>query len=198
MAADPELVLASTSPRRRDLLGALGFTFRAESPGIDEARRPGEAPAAYARRLAAEKARAVAERLEAPAHVLGADTVVVLGDEVLGKPSGAEEAAEMIRALSGRAHEVVTGIALQAPDVLHQQAVITRVRFRPLSEREIAWYVGTGEAFDAAGAYKLQGLGGVLVATIDGSHSNVIGLPLAETVALLATAGVRLPWEDQG
>lgn len=195
MAAPMDLVLASSSPRRRALLEDLGLAFRVVAPEVDEARRPGEAPAAYARRLASDKVRAVAGRLDAPAAVLGADTVVVLGDEVLGKPEGAAGAREMIRALSGRAHRVITGVALAAGGDVQAQAVITRVRFRPLAEREIDWYVGTGEALDAAGAYKIQGRGGVLVTDIEGSHSNVIGLPLAETLALLAGAGIALPWE---
>lgn len=177
------------------MLESLGLTLRVVAPDIDETRRPGEVPAAYARRLAAEKARAVAATLEAPALVLGADTTVVLGDEVLGKPGDEDDAARMLRALSGRSHEVITGIALADENVVHQQAVVTRVHFRPLTEREIAWYVATGEPFDAAGAYKIQEKGAVLVSEIEGSVTCVVGLPLAETLALLEEAGLELPWE---
>ncbi len=186
------LVLASASPRRRDLLGQLGLRFTVAAADLDETPRPDEAPEAYVLRLAREKARAVASRFP-DTWVLAADTTVVLGRELLGKPRDEAEAREMLTRLSGRTHEVHTGVALagRADEAL---VVRTRVTFRTLSAGEIAWYVGTGEPRDKAGAYAIQGKGGFLVAAIEGSPTNVIGLPLGETLALLTRAGVPLAW----
>jgi septum formation protein len=186
------LVLASASPRRRDLLGQLGLTFTVAAADIDETPRPGEPAADYVLRLAREKARTVAAR-HPEAWVLAADTTVALGAELLGKPRDAAEARAMLSRLSGRTHEVHTGVAL-AGRAEASTVVATRVTFRTLSAEEIAWYAGTGEPLDKAGAYAVQGRGGFLVARVDGSPTNVIGLPLGETLALLAGAGVPLPW----
>jgi septum formation protein len=196
MSAEPRLILASASPRRHALLTALGLPFRAETSQVPEVRRPKEAPPAYARRLAAEKASAVADRNDGALPVLAADTVVCLGDRVLEKPESAEAAVETLTALSGRTHRVVTGVAVSFAGTVHQQAVITEVRFRTLTPAEIAWYVGTGEPMDKAGAYAIQGTGSFLIEAIDGSPSNVVGLPLAETLDLLRGVGLRLPWES--
>ncbi|HYV46913.1 MAG TPA: Maf family protein [Myxococcaceae bacterium] len=186
------LVLASASPRRRALLQGLGVAFDAVAPGLDESVRPGEPPRDYVLRVAVEKAAAGA-RLRPGALVLAADTSVVLGDRILGKPAGEAEAREMVRALSGRRHSVLTGVALDG--AARASAVVeTAVWFRPLSEAEIAWYASTGEPLDKAGAYAIQGAGGVLVQRIEGSASNVVGLPLAETAELLRQAGFPLPW----
>ncbi len=186
------LVLASASPRRRDLLGQLGLRFTVAAADLDETPRPAEAPEAYVLRLAREKAQAVAGRFPG-AWVLAADTPVVLVMELLGKPRDEAEARDMLSRLSGRTHEVHTGVALagRADEAL---VVRTRVTFRALSAGEIAWYAGTGEPLDKAGAYAIQGKGGFLVAAIEGSPTNVIGLPLGETLALLQRAGVPLPW----
>jgi septum formation protein len=186
------LVLASASPRRRELLGQLGLRFTVAAADIDETPRPDEAPEAYVLRLAREKARAVASRFPG-AWVLAADTTVVLGRELLGKPRDAAEAREMLSRLSGRTHEVHTGVALagRAEEAL---VVRTRVTFRTLGPEEIAWYASSGEPLDKAGAYAVQGKGGFLVEALEGSPTNVIGLPLGETLALLARAGVPLPW----
>lgn len=186
------LVLASASPRRRDLLGQLGLRFTVAAADLDESPRVGEAPEAYVLRLAREKAQAVAGRFPG-AWVLAADTTVVLGMELLGKPRDEAEARDMLSRLSGRTHEVHTGVALagRADEAL---VVRTRVTFRSLSAGEIAWYAGTGEPLDKAGAYAIQGKGGFLVAAIEGSPTNVIGLPLGETLALLTRAGVPLAW----
>jgi septum formation protein len=187
------LVLASASPRRRELLGQLGLSFEVSAADIDETPRPGEAATAYVLRLAQEKARAVTAR-HPGAWVLAADTTVALGDELLGKPRDASEARGMLGRLSGRTHEVHTGVALAGPGGEHSTVVRTRVTFRSLSLGEVEWYVGTGEPLDKAGSYAVQGKGGFLVAAVEGSPTNVIGLPLGETLELLARAGVPLPW----
>lgn len=186
------LVLASASPRRRELLSQLGLTFTVSAADIDETPHPVEEAGAYVLRLAREKARAVAAR-HPGAWVLAADTTVALGPELLGKPRDAGEARAMLSRLSGRTHEVHTGVALAGR---HEEALVvrTRVTFRTLSPGEMAWYADTGEPLDKAGAYAVQGKGGFLVAAVEGSPTNVIGLPLGETLALLERAGVPLPW----
>jgi septum formation protein len=188
----PRLVLASQSPRRRELLAQLGLALDVRPSDADEAVHPGEPPRDYVLRVAREKARAVPGDL-----VLAADTAVVLGDEVLGKPAGDDDARRMLRALSGTEHEVLTAVVVRrgAPPLELEELVSTRVRFARLSEAQIAWYVGTGEPRDKAGAYAIQGAGGAFVLSVAGSVSNVVGLPLAETAALLRTAGLALPWE---
>lgn len=188
------LVLASQSPRRRELLEQLGIPLEVRPAHADEAVLPGEDARAYVLRVAREKARAVEGAL-----VLAADTAVVLRGEVLGKPRDADDARRMLRALSGTVHEVLTGVCVRrsAPALgIELDAVVsTEVRFAPLSEAEIAWYVRTGEPLDKAGAYAIQGAGGAFVVRVDGSVSNVVGLPLAETADLLRRAGLALPWE---
>jgi septum formation protein len=187
-----ELVLASQSPRRRELLGLLGLTPSVRPALTDETRRPAEPAEDYVRRVAREKAAAVEGEL-----VLAADTAVVLGDEVLGKPRDPEDARRMLRALSGRTHRVLTGVCLRrrppAPEL--EALVSTEVWFETLSPAQVDWYVASGEPLDKAGAYALQGAGGAFVCEVRGSVSNVIGLPLHETAALLSLAGLALPWE---
>lgn len=187
------LVLASGSPRRRDFLSQLGLTFTVSAADIDETPRPGEEAGPYVLRLAREKAAVVASRSPG-AWVLAADTTVALGTELLGKPRDSAEARAMLGRLSGKTHDVHTGVALAGR---HEEALVvrTRVTFRELSAAEIAWYVGTGEPVDRAGAYAIQGQGGFLVASVDGSPTNVVGLPLGETLALLERAGVPLAWK---
>ncbi|RKH40057.1 Maf family protein [Corallococcus sicarius] len=190
------LVLASASPRRKDLLAQLGLRFTVAAADIDETPMAGEIARNYVHRLAVEKARAVAAR-HPDAWVLAADTTVALGSDLLGKPRDAQEARAMLGQLSGQTHEVFTGIAV-AGRAQASQVVRTQVTFRALSREEIAWYADTGEPLDKAGAYAIQGKGGFLVASIEGSPTNVIGLPLGETLALLAQAGVPLPWRAPG
>lgn len=190
------LVLASASPRRRELLGQLGLAFEVSAADIDETPHPGEAAPAYVLRLAREKARTVATRTPG-AWVLAADTTVVLGEELLGKPRDTSEVREMMTRLSGRTHEVQTGVALAGPSDGDALVVRTRVTFRALSPEEIAWYASTGESLDKAGGYAIQGKGGFLVERIEGSPTNVIGLPLGETLGLLARCGVPLPWSPK-
>ncbi|ATB27153.1 Maf family protein [Melittangium boletus] len=188
-----QLVLASASPRRRELLGQLGLAFEVSAADIDETPRAGETAGAYVLRLAQEKARTVATRRPGT-WVLAADTTVALEDTLLGKPHDAAEARRMLGLLSGRTHEVHTGVALAGPGAEHATVVRTRVTFRSLSPEEITWYAATGEPLDKAGSYAIQGKGGFLVASVEGSPTNVIGLPLGETLELLGRAGLALPW----
>jgi len=197
------LVLASASPRRRDILQQLGLTFEVIESDVPEPERERERPEAYAAGLAALKAQAVAERLaeqsspqNRDAFVLGADTIVVVDDRVLGKPRDDAHAREMVSLLAGRFHEVITAVALrrvgaqEAWDI----AVRTRVAFRPLSASEVERYVETGEGRDKAGSYAIQGVGTGVVRAIEGSHSSVVGLPASETIALLQQAGALESW----
>ncbi len=174
------LILASASPRRAELLTAARIPFETLPVDIDETPLPGETPDAHVRRLAAEKARAAAAQRPG-ATVLGADTVVVVDDRILGKPRDAADAAAMLRALSGRAHEVLTGVAVHGPSASPTVIEIarTRVWFCPLSEQDISHYVASGEPLDKAGAYAIQGIASRFVERIDGSYSNVVGLPVA-------------------
>lgn len=188
----PRLVLASASPRRRELLGQLGLRFEVVAANIDETPHPQEPAEAYVLRLAREKAGSVAAR-HPEDWVLAADTTVALGGELLGKPASVEEARSMLQRLSGRTHEVYTGVAL-AGRAEGSLVARSRVTFRELSMAEIDWYAASGEPLDKAGSYAVQGKGGFLVASVEGSPTNVIGLPLAEAVALLERAGVPMPW----
>ncbi|MBL8936677.1 MAG: septum formation inhibitor Maf [Archangium sp.] len=187
-------ILASGSPRRRELLGQLGLSFEVQAADLDESAHVGERPARYVERLAREKASAVHSKRPG-SIVLAADTSVVVDDVILGKPGAdAREGAAMLRRLSGRTHQVMTGVAVAGASV-ESLVVTSDVVFRPLSEAEIAWYVSTGEGRDKAGGYGSQALAGVFISEIRGSATSVIGLPLAEAVELLRRAGVRLPWE---
>ncbi len=195
MGQRAHLVLASASPRRRELLAQLGIPFDVVPADVDEAVHAGEDARAYVRRVAREKASRAAQRVGAGARVLAADTSVVIDGEVLGKPGDAEEAKRMLRRLSGRPHAVYTAVALDKPS-RDEVLVKTTVHFRALGEDELSWYVATGEPMDKAGAYGIQGRAGMFVERVEGSVSNVIGLPLAETVGLLERAGLPLPWRD--
>jgi len=172
------LVLASASPRRRQLLDMLGLEHRVVPPDVDESRRDGEDPAGYVLRLAEDKARAVAAR-EPAALVLAADTTVVLGPDLFGKPATPAEAADMLRRLSGRTHQVYTGVALAFRDRIESALDVSDVTFRPLDAATIAAYVATGEPMDKAGAYAIQGRASKFVDRVEGCYFNVIGLPLA-------------------
>lgn len=187
---EARLVLASASPRRAALLRALGIPFRVVVSGVDESLRAGEDGAVAAERLARAKASSVA--LTSGLPVLGADTVVVCDGAILGKPESAEDAARMLGALSGRTHEVVTGVALAAAGALRSGIEQTTVRFASLSEEQIAWYVATGEPFDKAGAYHVDGGGAAFIESVSGSPSNVAGLPLRLVLRLAREAGLVL------
>ncbi|MGA2712181.1 MAG: Maf family protein [Bryobacteraceae bacterium] len=173
------LVLASRSPRRAELLQAAGFEFTVRVAEVDETPREGESPREYVLRLAEEKARAVAA--DDGEIVLAADTTVVLDSEIMGKPADSADAARMLRALSGQRHEVITGICLRRGMQVVSDLASTAVWFAELSDAEIADYVASGEPMDKAGAYGIQGLASRFIDRIDGSYTNVVGLPVALT-----------------
>lgn len=182
------LILASESPRRAELLSAAGFQFDVVPPGIDETPHPGEPPEVYVERAAREKAVQV-ECRESGTVVLAADTVVVVDGLLLGKPRDDEEAAAMLKRLSGRSHEVLTGVALRAVHEVLTAVERTAVHFLPLSDEEIAWYVASGEPRDKAGAYAVQGLASRFIHRVEGSYSNVVGLPVSTVYQMLKRLG---------
>ena len=183
------LVLASASPRRAELLTSAGFSFDVAPADIDETRRPAEAPETYALRVAREKAAAVHQRFP-DAAILAADTVVVAGAHLLGKPADAADAARMLALLSGATHVVQTAVVLRLGTRQDEEVAKTQVRFAPLSSAEIAWYVATGEPEGKAGAYAIQGRAARFVVSIEGSWSNVVGLPVSTVYRMLRTAGL--------
>lgn len=185
----PVLILASGSPRRRALLDLLGVPHVVRPAAIDERPEPGEDPVAFCRRAARDKALHVA-RTESELPVLAADTVVAVDGDCLGKPSGADDAVAMLRRLSGREHEVHTAMALVTPGRCGHLVDTAVVRFRVLDDQLIAWYVGTSEPMDKAGAYAVQERGGLLVESITGSPHTVVGLPIHRLSELWADAGL--------
>ena len=188
MPLEPVLILASASPRRAELLTSAGYHFVVEPADVDESLLPGEPAEAYALRVARAKTNAIAARHPHDRVVLGADTVVVAGSEILGKPVDAADAARMLTRLSGTVHEVLTAVVVRSPDAELAEVVRTRVHFIDLSAEDIAWYVGTGEPDGKAGAYGIQGRAARFVDWIEGSWSNVVGLPLATVARMLAEA----------
>jgi septum formation protein len=196
------LILASGSPRRRELLTQAGYTFEVRPANIPEDPRPGEDPIVYVTRLAREKAETVFREVgasgslrasaeaESSLKVLGADTTVTLDNAILGKPADAEDAARMLRLLSGRTHRVITGVALVTAKRTEVAAEVTAVRFLTLSDEEIAAYIATGEPMDKAGAYGIQGRAAKWIPRIEGCYFNVVGLPLALVSSMLETASV--------
>jgi septum formation protein len=181
------IILASQSPRRREILTQAGYRFEVRVSGLHEEREPGEGPDRYVQRLARDKARAVAAGAEE--WVLAADTTVVVDGEVLEKPADAGDAARMLRLLSGRAHEVLTGVCLRRGGMEMVAVERTRVEFVALSEQSIEDYVASGEPFDKAGGYAIQGLASKFVRRIEGCFFNVVGLPVSRVGLLLAEAG---------
>jgi septum formation protein len=184
------VVLASASPRRHELLAQIGVQFVVRVPDIDESPSEGEAPLDYVRRLASAKAAAITAT--ADELVIAADTTVDLGSLILGKPSDDRDATSMLRRLSGRTHQVHTGVAVRLGDQEFVDVCTTAVTFVELDDSTIGWYVSTGEPMGKAGSYAIQGAGAALVSSIEGSVSNVIGLPLHTVVELAAFAGVEL------
>ena len=182
------LVLGSASPRRRELLAQIGVEPDQISPAdIDESPLQRELPRPYARRISLEKAHAVSASEDA--LILCADTVVAVGRRILGKPEHADAARTYLSLLSGRRHRVITGVALRWNERVWQRDVVTTVQFKRLSEDEINWYIRSGEWEGKAGGYAIQGKGAAFIPTVQGSYSNVVGLPLAETAGLLSGAG---------
>ena len=181
------LVLASQSPRRAEILKQAGFPFLVRPANVPEELRPRETPVDFVRRLAREKAFAVERGRDEV--ILGADTVVVAGGEVLGKPAGPEDAVRMLRLLSGREHHVLTGICLRAPERDIVDSALTKVFFAPLGEEEISSYVASGEPMDKAGAYAIQGLASKFVDRIEGCYFNVVGLPVSLVYHRLSEIG---------
>ena len=194
-----KLILASASPRRAEILRNAGIPFEVRAILLDETRRPGELRGDYVRRLALSKARSAANESGEIGDCLfiGADTIVVAGDEILGKPTSEPDARRMLRLLNGAVHEVHTGLAVfRRPGVM--EGIIdetTRVTFAPLSDEEIESYIATGEPFDKAGAYAIQGIAGRYITRIDGCYFNVVGLPLARLWSLLCDFGWSEPQE---
>ena len=188
------VILASASPRRRELLTMAGIAFRVEAADIDETLQPGESPATYVQRLAVEKAQAVWARYKHsddsadPITVLGADTTVVCDGELLGKPVDQADARRMLTLLSGRTHQVLTGVAAITRKATVSEVEITQVFFDLIGERELIEYLASGEPMDKAGAYGIQGYAGRWIPRIEGCYFNVVGLPLARTMAVMARA----------
>jgi septum formation protein len=183
-----KLVLASQSPRRREILERAGFDFTVRVAGVPEEPEAGESPDAYVRRLSRSKALAV--RREADEVILGADTVVVLDEHILEKPRDTEDAARMLRMLSGRTHSVLTGICLLHADDVVEDHAETRVHFTGMSERDVAGYIESGEPMDKAGAYAIQGLASKFIDRIEGCYFNVVGLPVALVYSRLRLLGI--------
>ncbi len=190
MSQAPPIILASRSPRRAELLERLGLEFEIEVPEIDESYVDHEMPATHAERLAREKAVAIAHR-RPEALVIGADTIVVLGSDVLGKPRDEAEAVEMLQRLAGREHEVFTGVAVAGQGRIESELERVRVRFRNLDREACEAYTATGEPLDKAGAYGIQGFGSALVEEIHGDYFAVMGLPVVCTLKLLERFGWR-------
>ncbi len=190
-SATPDVILASQSPRRRELLDQMGLAYRTFSSAIDERCGPKEAAEPYALRMAREKALVAVSELGRELPVLAADTVVVVDGAILGKPADQADATAMLERLSGRSHHVISALALvDINGAMQQEASLTAVSFRPLKRREIQAYVATGESMDKAGAYAIQGLAAAFIARIEGSYSGVMGLPLYETAELLRHIGI--------
>ena len=187
----PRLILASTSPRRAGILRTVAWPFETCPVDVDETRQPGEEAATYVQRLAVAKAQAAAGPGVAGSTIIGADTVVVIDEEILGKPRDEDDARRMLRQLSGRWHKVLTGIALVngAPSEIRVAHETTEVKFAAMTEDEIDWYVASGEPMDKAGAYAIQGLGARFVEGIRGDYFNVMGLPVRLLYGLVTKSG---------
>jgi len=191
------LILASGSPRRKQLLSQLGLAFEVRVSDIDETPFKSESPVAYVERLSREKAASIASQVDKEHIVLAADTTVVLEGNILGKPESKEHGVNMLMALSGTSHQVLTGVSVTGCDRVSTLSVETEVKFRKLTRSEALWYWGTGEPQDKAGSYGLQGIGAAFVESLSGSYSNVIGLPLSETIDLLREYGVACLGQEE-
>ncbi len=193
----PHIILASASPRRRELLAQMGVIFEALAVEADENPWPGETPEQYVNRVAAEKSLLGQKRCNSILPVLGADTEVVLDGEVFGKPRDFAHAQDMLKRLSGREHAVLSGVSLRFGDKHWQALSISQVTFRLVTDVEIEAYWASGEPRDKAGGYAIQGLGAVFIKRLEGSFSGVMGLPVFETAGLLREAGIRIPMRER-
>ena len=187
----PRLILASGSPRRRELLASIGLEFDVMPSDVPERRTADETAEEYVARLSREKARAIATR-HPGRWVIAADTTVVCGDEMLEKPADAEDARRMLATIAGQTHVVYTGVTVKRldPEYAETHVATTEVRMLPLADHEIEWYVATGEPLDKAGGYAAQGIGAIFIDSIHGSYTNVVGLPLALLFQMLRKAGI--------
>jgi septum formation protein len=194
------IILASTSPRRKELLQSVGIQFEIVAPSSDESLLGSENPKVYVLRLASEKALSVSLNLEGDFLVIGADTIVVVDNEILGKPSNEEEARAMLSKISGREHNVLTAFCIAQPknNVLHSEVVDTKVRVKTLEPQEIQGYIKTGEPMDKAGAYGIQGIGAFMIRGISGSYTNVVGLPIVEVLEALNKLGALRLFSGDG
>lgn len=188
--SEPALHLASSSPRRRELLSTLGIEFSYAGVDVDESALPGESPSAMVLRLAQLKARTACESGAHKIPVLGADTAVILDDRMFGKPASKQDALDMLACLSNRTHEVLTGVAVIAGDTLDTALSRTEVQFREIRPDEAEAYWQSGEPAGKAGAYAVQGIGGIFVSSVSGSYTGVVGLPIFETAELLRRVGI--------
>ncbi|MBL6689055.1 MAG: septum formation inhibitor Maf [Pseudomonadales bacterium] len=191
------LILASGSPRRKQLLSQLGLTFDVRVSDIDETPFNAESPVDYVERLSREKAASISSQVDRETIVLAADTTVVLEGNILGKPESKEHGVNMLMALSDTSHLVLTGVSVTGGNRFCTLTVETEVKFRKLTRREVLWYWDTGEPQDKAGSYGLQGIGAAFVESLSGSYSNVIGLPLSETIDLLRGFGVACLGQEE-
>ncbi|OQY19662.1 MAG: septum formation inhibitor Maf [Desulfobacteraceae bacterium 4572_35.1] len=188
----PDIILASASPRRQELLASIGISFQVIPSHIEENHRAGESPSAFVLRLSEEKAAEVAQRANITGRwVIGSDTIVLCDDDIIGKPTSTQDSARMLRRLSGRSHQVLSGYAIIDRDnnTCLKRCVTTEVTFRTLTQDEIEGYIATGEPADKAGSYAIQGIGSYIVTSINGSYTNVVGLPMAHIVSDLKNLG---------
>ncbi|MBN2298510.1 MAG: septum formation inhibitor Maf [Deltaproteobacteria bacterium] len=192
-----QIILASGSPRRRELFSQLGLDFEVVIPHVDENPRSGEKPDAFCARISTDKALRVIQD-HADALVIAADTIVVVGGRILGKPSSSRDAAEYLLLLENRKHEVYTGYTIINRHECRTRTIRTEVHFRAMTSEEISWYVSTGEPMDKAGAYAVQGTGSLFIDKIEGSYTNVIGLPLSDLYYDLKDFGLKLKTIEHG
>lgn len=189
MSLSNDLILASSSPRRRDFLNNMGVNYQIIKPHIDESVLPKEEPAVYVERMACTKAQVIANEHNNEV-VLAADTIVVVEDEILGKPQDREDAKRILRKLSGRTHQVMTAVCIRKGDIVHKFTQVTNVTFAALDEALIETYVASGECDDKSGAYAVQGIGAMLIEKVEGSVSSVVGLPICQVRQILAEFGI--------
>ena len=192
-----QIILASASPRRKELLSQLGLDFTIAIPHVDEKTRHGEHPENFCRRISMDKA-AIASHDYPDALIIAADTIVVIDGKILGKPHDKKEALAYLSLLAGRMHEVYTGYTIMYKGENKTRVIRTRVHFRAMSKEEILWYIATGEPLDKAGAYAVQGIGSIFVDRLEGSYTNVIGLPLSDLYYDLKVFGIVLDLIDRG